>query len=183
MAKQMTSTDYIREQDFEGAKERFDKANRRWKSHWFEVCREIAEVCKKWAKKYVFDPINLTIEKVKRATKGRHEGKSYVYLIEMYANGIFRFLKGGKANDVNARMSQLCGYEYKREGVVVDDVKILRTWELADSHLAESFEQALHSYLSKKFRNIPNDRYDPVTLTEDDFAELNRRHAVISAFA
>ena len=41
MAK--SSTAYINENDFEGAKVRFEQSTARWKQHWFDTCMEIFE--------------------------------------------------------------------------------------------------------------------------------------------
>ena len=55
---------YIAQNDFEGAKERLEEANPRWKSHWFNTCEQIYNSCKEWAKMYVLDPIAKTVQKV-----------------------------------------------------------------------------------------------------------------------
>lgn len=52
---------YIEQNDFEGAKERLENANGRWKSHWFETCEIIFNSCSKWAKKYILDPVRKII--------------------------------------------------------------------------------------------------------------------------
>lgn len=59
---------YIDTDDFEGAVDRFSSTTKNWKKYWFDVCVEIAENCKEWLKKYVLDPIAMTIEiKAKRS--------------------------------------------------------------------------------------------------------------------
>lgn len=55
---------YIAQNDFEGAKERLEGANLRWKSHWFNTCEQIYNSCKEWAKMYVLDPIAKTVQKI-----------------------------------------------------------------------------------------------------------------------
>ena len=83
-----TRIDYIRENDFEGARERFESANKRWKQHWFNVCVEIAEKAKDWLKKYILDPVTLTIERIKKvATKT--EGSNVSILFSKQAKQIF----------------------------------------------------------------------------------------------
>ena len=52
---------YIEEEDFEGAFDRFNNAPKNWRSHWFDVCCQIADSCKEWLKKYVIDRIEKTI--------------------------------------------------------------------------------------------------------------------------
>lgn len=172
---------YIRENDFEGAKERFDSANNRWKQHWFDVCMEIAEKAKDWLKKYILDPITLTIEKVKKVAN-KSEG-SNVYLIKMFdINNVYTYLKAGKADILERRLKQLIKL-YKKENVFVSNIEVIKTWHLPNSHLAECFEQSVHAYLAKLFYHIPNDRYAPVELNEEHFAEIERRYEIISALA
>lgn len=56
-----TYEDYILTEDFEGAKVRFETTNKRWKQYWWNCLTEIYETCKRWAKKYILDPINRTV--------------------------------------------------------------------------------------------------------------------------
>ena len=179
-----TREEYIQFNDFEGALMRFNETNARWKKHWFNACVEIANRCKSWHKKYSFysNP-NLLIVKADKEAKEQNKNLSYVYLIKMYDDeDDYVFLKCGKANDVNVRLRTLSKQAYKREDVQIERVEIIKTWELPSSHLAESFEQAVHDYLSKLYENIPNDRYYPQTLTEQQFAELEKRYEIIRAF-
>ena len=181
-----TAIDYIVENDFEGAKAKFDKANARWKKHWFDTCVRIAEKVKEWATKYLFDPVALTIVEIVRKVKkaiSKKNGESYVYLIKMFDDcDSYVFLKAGKANDLKERFNTLGKELYKRSNTQIERLEVLSTWKLPDSHLAEAFEQTIHSYLSKLFIHIPNDRYEPVELNETHFAELNRRYELMAAF-
>lgn len=184
MAKK-TALDYIVANDFEGAKQKFDASNSRWKKHWFDACFQIAERVKEWATKYIFDPVALTIEKITtRARKSapKKPGESNVYLIKMFDDlDEYAFLKVGKANDLRERLSTLSRQLYRRSNTQIARVEILKTWTLPSNHLAESFEQALHHYLSGLFTNIPNDRYDPVELTPEQLGELDRRYELMTA--
>lgn len=176
-----TRIDYIRENDFEGAKERFESANNRWKQHWFDVCVEIAERAKGWLMKYVLDPIALTIEKVKSVVKKSKE--SHVYLIKMFdENNDYVFLKAGKADILENRFKQLIGKRYSGNNTLITGIEVIKTWTLPTNHLAEAFEQLIHAYLSKLFYNYPNDRYDPVELTDEHFAEIERRYELMPTF-
>lgn len=188
MAK--SATQCVNTNDFMEALARFNMANARWKEHWFNACEKITKKCKEWANKYTLNRATLTIEKMVKKAKEtvrkvmrKHNGASYVYLIKMFDDaGQYVFLKGGKADSVSKRLKDLSKTEYKRDGVQINRVEIIKTWELPSSHLAESFEQALHAYLCQFFDNIPNDRYHPQELTEEQFAELDRRHKIISSF-
>ena len=65
---------YIENNDFEGAVERWLKTNARWKMEWFDTCKEIFDNCKEWAKTYIVNPVNYSIQRItkvitKRKTK------------------------------------------------------------------------------------------------------------------
>jgi hypothetical protein len=53
---------YIDNNDFEGAYDRYLIATKNWKEYWFDVCKQIFEASKEWAKTYVIDPIAKTIQ-------------------------------------------------------------------------------------------------------------------------
>lgn len=183
MAKSASA--YVASNDFEGAKARFDSANGRWRKHWFDACYQIAQKVKDWATKYIFDPIALTIEAITQRAKKiapKQPSESHVYLIKMFDNcGKYVFLKAGKANDLRERLGNLSKHKYKRSDTQIANIEILKTWTLPSNHLAESFEQALHHYLSSLFVNIPNDRYDPVELTDEQMCEIDRRYELMTA--
>lgn len=60
MAKK-SAEQYIYDEDFDGAFERFESTNARWKNYWFDVCLQISETCKEVLKKYIINPIDKTI--------------------------------------------------------------------------------------------------------------------------
>ena len=65
---------YVENNDFEGALERFESTNARWKGAWFETCEQIFNKCKEWAKTYIINPLEKTIKRIvkiqtKRKTK------------------------------------------------------------------------------------------------------------------
>ena len=175
-----SAKDYIKENDFEGAKERFEKSERRWRKHWYNTCLEIARKVRFWLRKYVFDPIALTIREL---TEADQVDEPCTYLIRMYdEDGEYTYLKAGKAKILEDRLQTLRGKHYKRENIKIGEVEVIKTWKLPTEHLAEAFEQVVHHYLSTIYNNIPNDRYDPVELTEEQFAEIDRRYEMMTAF-
>lgn len=188
MATKGSANWYISEGDFEGAKERFDNANGRWKSHWFNTCVTIAKQCGEWVTKYLIDPIYMTITAIGQHVKKRapkvNEAESHVYLIEMYDDeGNHVYNKVGKANNLKQRLGTLSKQFYARSGIQIAKIRIIKTWDLATNHLAESFEQLLHSMMCKKYENIPNDRYTPVVLSADEVAEMDRVYGVFTSIA
>lgn len=69
---------YLQNNDFEGAKERFETTSKNWKGRWFEVCLQIYEKCKELAKIYFVNPINQTIIKIADVLgkrRGKYDGK------------------------------------------------------------------------------------------------------------
>ena len=188
MTKVKSANDFIAEGDFEGAKEKFDKANSRWRGHWFNTCVTIAKQFGEWVTKYLIDPVNMTITAIGQYVKKRapkvNEEESHVYLIEMYdEDGNHVYNKVGKANDLRQRLSTLSRQLYRRSGIQIARVEVIKTWTLATNHLAESFEQLLHSIMCKKYENIPNDRYTPISLSAEEVAEMDRIYAVFTSIA
>lgn len=186
MAKALSANDYIALGDFEGAKEKFDSANNRWKNHWFNTCVTIAKQFGEWATKYLIDPINRTITAIGSYVKKRspkvNEEESSVYLIEMYDDhNSHVFNKVGKANDLKARLSTLSKQLYRRSNTQISRIRIIKTWTLPTNHLAESFEQLLHADMSKRYENIPNDRYTPAVLPAELVGEFDRKYELFCA--
>lgn len=62
MAKNMDW--YVNNNDFEGAKERFEKTSANWKKRWFSICETIFNSCKEWGKKYILNPLEYSIKKI-----------------------------------------------------------------------------------------------------------------------
>lgn len=175
---------YIADNDFEGAKERFDNANIRWYKYWFEVCQTIAFNDKEWLTKYLFDTTEMTIVSVVKSTTTTDEKESFVYLVKLFdVNNDYVFLKGGKTMNPKKRFKELSKYHYKRQDVHIGSVEIIKMWKMPSEHLAESFEQLLHSYFSKFLQHFRNDRFIPTEITAEDFEELEKRYQTICSFA
>lgn len=188
MAAKGSADWFIANEDFEGAKAKFDKANARWRGHWFNTCATIAKRCSEWATKYLIDPVCMTItaigQYVKKRAPKNNDAESHVYLIEMYdEDGNHVYNKVGKANNLKQRLGTLSKQFYARSGIQIASIRIIKTWDLATNHLAESFEQLLHSIMCKKYENIPNDRYTPVALSADEVAEMDRVYGVFTSIA
>lgn len=60
----LSMSDYINSNDFEGAVSRLNSTSKRWKGEWYKVCETIFNQCKEWAKKYVLDPIAKEVRKL-----------------------------------------------------------------------------------------------------------------------
>jgi hypothetical protein len=181
--------DLIKTNNLEMCYTKFRNARSNWKEHWWDGVVTIYNNSADWATKYALDLVNRIliplVQKLKKAVAKKGDGTSNVYLIKMFDNlGRYVYLKAGKANVVSTRLADLAKYHYKREDVQIGSVELICSWNLPNSHLAESFEQLLHSYLSERFRHVPNDRYvPPCDLYQEDFAEFDRRHQLIASCA
>jgi hypothetical protein len=175
--------DYVDNNDFEGAKKRFEAANGRWRRHWLEACIEIMNKCQEWATKYLIDPIKMTITKIARSIKTavKDSGHPCVYLIRMFdTDGTFRFLKIGKTNCLQRRLGELSKYHYSISNVTIGYVEVIKTWDLATDALAEACEKAMQHYFNKHYQNIPNDRYAPIEPKAEHIAKFDEIHALLS---
>lgn len=70
----LTMQDYVINNDLEGAISRLNTTTLRWYEKWFEVCKEIYNASKKWAKLYILDPIAKTIKKLVALPKTKKPG-------------------------------------------------------------------------------------------------------------
>lgn len=189
-----TCTWYIEHNDFEGALERFNETTKQWKRHWFETCETIAKNCIEWTKKYILDPISLSIETAKeiiKYTKTRRcsgfiipmnylsdcgedvKGQQTLYLFKFYnSNHEIIFSKIGTTKvSVNERLRQeVAEYLKKFDVASVDVCKIYDCGEMP----AESYESFLRATLIKKYPNTwhKNDRFFGVNIPTETFTTL-----------
>ena len=163
---------YIENNDFEGAKARFENANARWLEHWFNTCRVIYECSKEWAKKYVLDPVSKTITLVKNCIKKVKSCKastSNTYLIKMFDTcGNWVFTKIGKADNLKQRLNQLKKYHYKKSNIHIGDIEVIKTYEVPNDDCAQVLESFMRNYFKKTKTCVPNDRFEPFEPTEKD---------------
>ena len=188
MAKNPTYSDYVSSNDFEGAKERFDNANKRWKPHWFEACEEIFNACKDWAKKYILDKVNkviLVIGEFITKRRPKEEGTSNTYLIKMFDEvGNWVFTKIGKANVIAKRMQGLLKHEYKRGGTVkISNIEIVKSYQLPNDDLAQVLENLMRHYFRKTRKFIPNDRFEAFEPTAEDLQVFENNYNLVMANA
>lgn len=188
MAKNPTYSDYVSSNDFEGAKERFDNANKRWKPHWFEACEEIFNACQDWAKKYILDKANKVIlaigEFITKKRPKDEEATSNTYLIKMFNDaGEWVFTKIGKANVVAKRMRDFINHEYKRDGVVISDVEIVKSYQVPNDDLAQVLESLMRAYFRKSHKYIPNDRFEAFEPTAEDLQVFENNYNLVMANA
>lgn len=163
--------------DFKEAKSRFDNAYSNWKEHWFNTCYKIAQNCQEWFKEYGFDFDEINVFPLKKRMSNNNLINSYVYLIKMFDdNGQYVYLKIGKTVNLKRRYRELRNTRYA-DGTNVIWTTEIKTWELPSDFLATSFEHILHHYLStQNLENIPNDRWTPTELTEEQFKKIEEKY-------
>jgi hypothetical protein len=152
---------YIDHDDFEGALERFNNAYKNWKQHWFDVCQEIYSASAKWAKKYILDPIALTISKVGQIITKKQKGmQSCAYVVKVFDYVENKsWLKVGKADDIYKRY-----YSDKK----YDLSEIYRTYWFNSSDKAQAMEDVARAFFKEFFPNEhkPLDRFNFQILSE-----------------
>lgn len=184
-----SKADLIADNDFESAKEKFDNANGRWKSHWFDCCRQIMANCKEWAKVYILDPINMVIVKIGemiKKIKPKKDGVSHTYLIKMFdTNGNWVFTKIGKADKMGKRMKDFENHEYKRNNVTIAATEIIKEYELPNDDLAQILESFMRNFFrkTKTEKYYPNDRFDAFEPTKEDLDTFERYYQLTLANA
>jgi thiol-disulfide isomerase/thioredoxin len=170
--------------DFISAKARFDRSNLRWRAYWFETCFKIAQKNKEYLEKYLFNEEELTIVKVKIIVKYTDTAPSHTYLIDLLNEKEEKvFTKVGKADCVGRRMNQILDKGYKEADI--DDIKILKVFELPTDDLAEALESLMRHYIkrNKEVGFYPKDRFTPFVPSAEDYEAFERMYDAILALA
>ena len=188
MAKKPSYSDYVLNNDFEGAKERLESTSDRWRQYWFDACQEIFNACKDWAKKYILDPVARAVITIKDfVTKKRprnDEAASNTYLIKMFDDaGNWVFTKIGKANVIAKRMRDFINHEYKRDGVTIANVEMVKSYEVPNDDLAQVLESLMRNYFRKIYQYIPNDRFEAFEPTSEDLQVFENNYNLVMANA
>jgi hypothetical protein len=164
---------YVENEDLDGAYDRYCSTTNRWKSYWFDVCNQIFQQSKEWAKKYIIDPVKQSIE-IRVAQK--RERKNYDIQIKPdFKNEsnqkcyLFRFFNaegericskiGTTTRDVMKRMrEELSSPTYTRMGAVRAVVD--RVYDCGNIP-AEGLESYFRAEYIKQFPNSfkKNDRF------------------------
>lgn len=168
-------TYYIINNDFIGAKERFDNTRANWRKHWFETCYTIAQNNPQYLEKFLFNEEELTIIKVKKVVKYCDVAPSHTYLIDLLDKKEETvFTKVGKADKVGRRLNQILDKGYKE--AEIDDIKILKVFEMPSDDLAEALESSIKNYI-KKHKNVgyyPKDRFTPFVPSAEDYEAFEK---------
>lgn len=164
-----SANDCIKDNNFEESFSKWEKANSRWKSHWFETCVTIFKNCKEWAKKYVIDTVKKTISKVSSKVlapivwncenKNWKSGTELFYLIRGF-NGAERVFSkiGTTTREVEKRMKEHLAY-YNKHGIPLTRIEIDKVYE-CDTE-AEGVESWFRAVYIRKYKGSfkKNDRF------------------------
>lgn len=170
---------YLENNDFEGAKERFETTSPSWKNRWFEICMKIYNRCKELANVYFLNPINKTITKIAQVVGKRRskyddfiqinadlakdydKGKEKCYLFTFYNenNEMVCSKIGTTTREVRKRLvEELKSKTYKEMGCV--RAVINRVYDCGELP-AEGLESYFRAMYIKQFPNSfkKNDRF------------------------
>lgn len=168
---------YIIEDDFEGAFERFETTTKQWKNYWFEVCQQIANNCQEFLQKYIINPIDKTIQVIRREKKQKksiYDNKIIIdckdlmdnknekcYLFEFYdsKNNLVCSKVGTTKRKVLQRLKEeLNSNTYKK--LDCEKAIVRRVYDCGDMP-AEGAESYFRAYYIKQFPNSfkKNDRF------------------------
>jgi hypothetical protein len=187
---------YLDNNDFEGAKERFETTSPSWKSRWFEICMTIYNRCKELANVYFLNPINKTITKIAQVVGKRRskyddfiqinadlakdydKGKEKCYLFTFYndKNEMVCSKIGTTTREVRKRLvEELKSKTYKEMGCV--RAVINRVYDCGELP-AEGLESYFRAMYIKQFPNSfkKNDRF------MDTFFDLKKADEIALAY-
>lgn len=186
----MSADDYVRKNDLLGAYGKYQKANNRWKDHWWETVEKIYNSGRGWAKRYILNPIARTLTKIVRTIKQLFDDDCIVdetqgvkgcgaYLVFHYLDNDLQWMKVGKTDKGMSRMYDHFTKDYKDQ----IDGAIIKLWYPCDnSDIALSMENVMRDYFhnKKNFELMGKDRFpDCEEITEEDVNYLNNKYELL----
>lgn len=184
--KTCTMSGCIKDDNLEGAYSKYLSTSPNWKARWWATVETIYYGAKKWARKYIIDPIQHLLTPVKKG-KGRPktffledvldfngiDPKGYgAYIVQHFdADGNPLWVKPGKANDGYKRLGQHFTKDYKDQAVT----GILLGWyPCKNKNHALSVENVIRNHFEEKgFFLLGEDRFPDVQeVTAEDVAEI-----------
>ena len=97
--------------------------------------------------------------------------------------GKWVFTKIGKANVIAKRMRDFINHEYKRDGVTISDVEIVKSYQVPNDDLAQVLESLMRNYFRKSHEYIPNDRFVAFEPTDEDLQVFENNYNLVMANA
>lgn len=160
----LTMNEILESNDFEAAKMRYEACHsNRWKNKWWEIICIIWKKTRRWATKYILDPINKVIKEIEKQVK-----ISYTYWITLLDDNDERvWEKIGKSDNPLSRWESILKSDYCTQWGVTK-YRVNRLWERVNEP-AEGLESYLRAMLIKAHPQdyVPNDRFC-CTLTAEE---------------
>lgn len=194
----MTMAGYIRKNDLEGAYERYQNTSNTWKNRWWEVVEEIFNSSTKWAKEYILDPIKRELTKIVKKVAKRGRPRTFfleevmtfnceaegcgAYIVQHFdSNGKAMWIKPGKAEDAKRRMAEHFQKDYRKTDIAKG--VCLAWYPCKNKNHALTVENIIRDHFEEKgFTLFGQDRFtDLAEVTAEDFAEINRRVAIVNS--
>lgn len=189
MKKVKSYNDYIFEEDFLGAYDRFINTTARWKNYWWSAVETIFNQSKFWVKHYIIDPIAKIIKRISRGRLPQIEKDRLIYRVEAEGcgayivehfdkNGNRLWIKCGKADNAKKRLKQHFDKDYKD---LAETGTVLAWFSCKNSNHALSMENIVRDHFEKQgFEILGNDRFPTLTkITDKDLFELNQKAEIL----
>ena len=173
----LCKNDYIKNNDFEGALERFNIANKRWKKHWWEAVETIYTNVKELSKKYILDSQNMIV-KIKTIinyltsfTETKGAEKVYLFKFYDYENRLLFSKVGTTKRTIKERLNEeITSYKKRFEIGLAEIVSVINCGEIP----AEGAESIVRAVFIKKCPKsfIKNDRFLATDINVDVFNKI-----------
>lgn len=189
----MSMNDYKKKNDLMGAYARYRCAGNNWKGRWWNCVEEIYNNCVAWAKYFIIDPIKRTLTKIGRGrvpnpdtlmnTRLTYEVDAEgcgAYLVHHFAKrNKHLWIKCGKADDAKKRLAQHFTNDYNGEA---ESGIVIGWYPCKNEDHALAMEDVIRNHFKQKGHAIKGkDRFPTLhEVTEEDFAELNRKAEILA---
>lgn len=122
----------------------------------------------------------LEYSKMNEEIKTWKESKCLVYIINMYdENDNWIFTKVGKSKNLLKRFQTLERQYYIKDNIQITHIEPICIFKVENDDLAQALESFIR-YLFKKTREfIPNDRFKPFEISEEEWKELERYYELV----
>ena len=203
-----SANDMILYNDLNGAYQKYQTANARWRNHWWETVVTIFQQSKKWAKEFILDPVKRELRRIgekaadvadKIAAELRyHASGAFIHfapgVISLDVPGsekiyLFKFYEVGNPEPIFSKIgttTRTCFQRVKEEisyYLRQFDIEGVEVEAIHDCGAmpAESYESFLRAMFTKKFPNTwkKNDRFFGVDISPTDFSKACARFAAL----
>ena len=164
--RNLTMNEILENKDFEEAKRRYEACgSNRWKNQWWGLLCEIFHKAKKWATKYILDPVSKIVRRVGEKTADEISFTYWITLLDDNDERVYE--KIGKAINPLSRFDHILKERYCTQWGVTK-YRINKIWKRVNEP-AEGLESYLRAMLIKAHPDdyVPTDRFS-CTLSEKE---------------